>query len=98
MRIICTADMKRATHLPVYRAVLFEQQRAMLVFVPSKMAYKHKLQYSAFLCFPIYLSLTLASLSLSLSLSLIMCVGIASKQDTFQHRFHSFSGKVTVLN
>jgi hypothetical protein len=65
LRIICATDMKRATQLPLYRAVLFKQQRAVPVFVPSNMAYKHKLQYSAFLCFPIYLSLTLASLSLS---------------------------------
>jgi hypothetical protein len=69
LRIICRTDMKGAIQQPVYRAVLFEQQRAMLVFVPSNMTYKHKLQYSAFLCFPIYLPLTLASLPLYLALS-----------------------------
>ena len=87
--IIWAKDMKRATQLPPYRAVLFKQQRAELVFVPSNMADKHKLQYSAFLCFPVCLSLTLASLS--------SCVGVVSKQGTFEHRFHSFSGNVIVL-
>lgn len=71
--VICATDMKRAKQLPLHRAILYKQQRAVRVFPPSNMAYKHKLQHSAFLCFPIYLSLTLAYFSHPLSLSHHVC-------------------------